>query len=28
MRDGLRMIEDALADAASMMDEAKRSVGQ
>jgi hypothetical protein len=28
MRDGLRMIEDALADAASMMDDAKRSVGQ
>jgi F0F1-type ATP synthase membrane subunit b/b' len=28
MRDGLRMIEDTLADAATMMDEAKRSVGQ
>jgi len=28
MRDGLRMIEDALTDSASLMDEAKRSVGQ
>ena len=28
MRDGLRMIEDALSDAATMMDDAKRSVGQ
>lgn len=28
MRDGLRMIEDALVDSASLMDEAKRSVGQ
>ena len=28
MRDGLRMIEDALSDSALLMDEAKRSVGQ
>ena len=28
MRDGLRMIEDTLSDAALLMDEAKRSVGQ
>ncbi len=28
MRDGLRMIEDTLSDAAILMDEAKRSVGQ